>query len=147
MRQNIYFESGFDDDEATVLALETDAAIAIAHYIRQTYPNNQKAAARHLRIGQNEVSALLSANIGRFALQKLIRIARRAGLRLYMDMGSNAHGACATLVPVFQGGIGIGVQSADFDFLAIEPALVTPDTKRVDNKRVSSTVANKQMVN
>jgi hypothetical protein len=52
--------------------------------------------AKKLSIGQNEVSALLSGNIVRFSLEKLIRIARRAGLRLFLDMGDTADGSHAT---------------------------------------------------
>jgi predicted XRE-type DNA-binding protein len=98
MGQNIFLETGFSDEDATVLAIETDIAIAIAQYIRTQFPTSQTAAAKHLKIGQNEVSAILNANTSRFSLPKLIRIARRAGLRMYMDMGENAHGACAKTV-------------------------------------------------
>jgi predicted XRE-type DNA-binding protein len=97
MGQNVYFESGFNDEDATILALEADVAVAIANYIRNAHPNNQAGAAKKLRIAQSDVSALLSANIGRFALPKLLRIARRAGLRMWLDMGENAHGSAAFL--------------------------------------------------
>jgi len=97
MGQNVYLESGFDDEDATILALEADVAVAIANFIRNAFPNNQTAAARKLRIAQSEVSALLNANIARFALPKLLRIARRAGLRMWLDMGDTAHGSTAVL--------------------------------------------------
>jgi predicted XRE-type DNA-binding protein len=100
MSQNIFFESGFSDEDATVMALETDAAIAIARYIRDAFPNNQTGAAKHLGIGQNEVSAILAGSTSRFSLAKLLKVARRARIRLYLDMGDNAHGASAvTLLP------------------------------------------------
>jgi predicted XRE-type DNA-binding protein len=96
MSKNIFLDTNFADEDATVYALETDAAIAIARFIQTQFPNNQAGAARRLRIGQNEVSALLSGNIVRFSLAKLIRIARRAGLRLFLDMGDTADGSHAT---------------------------------------------------
>ena len=100
MGQNIFLETGFSDEDATVLALETDAAIAIARFVRSMFSGSQTAAAKHLHIGQNEVSAILNGNIARFSLARLIKIARRAGLRLYFDMGDDAHGAgVTTLVP------------------------------------------------
>jgi predicted XRE-type DNA-binding protein len=100
--QNTYLETGFPDEEATVMALEADTAIAIAGFIRARFPNNQAGAAKSLGIHQNEVSAILSGNIGRFSLEKLIRLARRAGLRMFLDMGDDAHGAAATtLAPTF----------------------------------------------
>jgi predicted XRE-type DNA-binding protein len=97
MGQNVYLESGFSDEDATVMALEADVALSIANYIRSAHPNNQAAAAKKLRIAQSEVSALLNANIARFALPKLLRIARRAGLRMWLDMGADAHGSAAVL--------------------------------------------------
>jgi predicted XRE-type DNA-binding protein len=104
MGQNVFRETGFSDEDATVLALETDAAIAIARWIRARFPNSQSAAARELRLGQNEVSAILSGKITRFSLARLIKIARRAGLRLYFDMGDNASDASTTtLMPSFVG--------------------------------------------
>lgn len=100
MGQNIFLETGFSDEDATVLALETDAAIAIARFVRSMFSGSQTAAAKHLHIGQNEVSAILNGNIARFSLARLIKIARRAGLRLYFDMGNDAHGAgVTTLIP------------------------------------------------
>jgi predicted XRE-type DNA-binding protein len=97
MGQNIFLESGFDDEDATVMALEADVAVFIANYIRSAFPSNQTAAAKKLRIAQSDVSALLNANVARFALPKLLRIARRAGLRVWLDMGADAHGATAAL--------------------------------------------------
>lgn len=100
MTQNVFLDAGFSDEDSTVAALETDAAIAIARFIRARYPNSQTAAAKHLKIGQNEVSAILSGNTARFSLAKLVRIARRAGLRLYFDMGDSAYEAHATTMVV-----------------------------------------------
>jgi predicted XRE-type DNA-binding protein len=98
MAQNVFLESGFEPDEATVLALEADTGAAIARCINRRFPNNQAAAARHLRIGQNEVSAILAGNLSRFSLAKLIRIARRAELRLFLDMGETANDSYANTV-------------------------------------------------
>jgi predicted XRE-type DNA-binding protein len=96
MSQNIYLEAGFADEDATVMALEADVGVALARFINKHYSGNQKAAARRLRIGQNEVSAILSGNISRFSLPKLLRIARRAGLRMFLDTGDTAQTAYAT---------------------------------------------------
>jgi len=110
MGNNVFREFGFGDEDATVLALKTDVAIVLARYVRGTYPANQTAAAKALSMGQNEVSALLRANIARFSLEKLLRLARRAGLRIFLDMGDNAYGANAvTLSPtVVQSGVVVG---------------------------------------
>jgi len=98
--QNAFLDTGFSDEDATVYALEADSAAAIAGFIRARFTGNQTAAAKQLGVHQSEVSALLAGNLARFSLSKLIRIARRAGIRLYIDMGDNAHGASAcTLRP------------------------------------------------
>jgi predicted XRE-type DNA-binding protein len=101
MNQNNFLETGFSDEDATVYALEADCAAQLAKFIHARYPANQKAAAKHLKLHQSEISELLSGNIGRrFSLSKLIRIARRAGIRFYIDMGDNANAASAcTLAP------------------------------------------------
>jgi predicted XRE-type DNA-binding protein len=98
MSQNTFLETGFVDEDATLLVMEADCAAAIARYINQKYPNNQRAAAKALGLHQGEISAIRSGNLGRFSLSKLIRIARRAGLRMYLDMGDDAHGAGAMTV-------------------------------------------------
>lgn len=90
---NIYLSANIDDDEATVLQLEVKTAIEIAKYIHARFPNNQTAAAKSLGLSQGEISALLSANLKRFSLERLIKIARRAGLHLVLDMGESAHTA------------------------------------------------------
>lgn len=131
MKQNVFFESGFADEDATVLALETDAAIEIARFIRRRFTGSQTAAARHLKIGQNEVSAILSGNIARFSLARLIKIARRAGLRLYFDMGDNAHGAnVSTLIPTFAAPVIEGEFSLNGPFLDVDTVVAA----RVDRK-------------
>jgi predicted XRE-type DNA-binding protein len=94
--QNVFLDTGFSDEDATVYALEADSAAAIAGFIRARFTGNQTAAAKQLGLHQSEVSALLAGNLARFSLSKLIRVARRAGIRLYLDMGDNAHGASAT---------------------------------------------------
>jgi predicted XRE-type DNA-binding protein len=100
MSQNTFLETGFTDEDATVYALEADSAAAIVKFIHSRFPGNQRAAAKHLGLHQSEVSALMAGNLGRFSLSKLIRIARRAGLRLFLDMGDNARNAAAsTLLP------------------------------------------------
>ena len=101
MSRNVFRDSGFSEEDATVYALEADSAAALARLIQMRYPGNQKAAGRALGLHQSEVSALLSGNLGRrFSLSKLIRLARRAQLRLYIDMGDDANGAgVSTLLP------------------------------------------------
>ena len=96
MSQNVFLDTGFGDEDATVYALETDSAAAIAGFIRSRFSGNQMAAAKQLGLHQSEISALLAGNLARFSLSKLIRIARRAGIRPYLDMGDNAHGAAAS---------------------------------------------------
>jgi predicted XRE-type DNA-binding protein len=129
MSKNIFLDTKFADEDATVYALETDAAIAIARFIQTQFPNNQTGAAKKLRIGQNEVSALLSGNIVRFSLEKLIRIARRAGLRLFLDMGDTADGSHATtrgrdtatigvVTDTFAPGQALVVEHANIQFVA-----------------------------
>lgn len=136
MGQNVFLESGFPDEDATVMALETDVAIAIAHCIRARYPSQQSAAAKHLKIGQNEVSAILSGNIGRFSLEKLLRIARRAGLRMFLDMGDNAHGACATTLAPTIVASAVVVSRAELDVdLTDETVEQRPGTSRNDTRR------------
>jgi predicted XRE-type DNA-binding protein len=93
MAQNTFLEAGFSDEDATVYALEADSAAALAKFVQARFPGSQKAAARHLGLHQSEISALLAGNLGRFSLSKLIRIARRAGVRLFLDMGDDAKGA------------------------------------------------------
>lgn len=101
MSENAFLDTGFSDEDATVYALEADSAAALAKFIDRRFPRNQKAAAKALGLHQSEVSALLSGNLGRrFSLSKLIRLARRAGIRLYIDMGDDARTASAcTLRP------------------------------------------------
>ena len=100
MAQNTFLETGFSDEDATVYALEADSAAVLAKFVHGRFPGNQKAAAKHLGLHQSEISALLAGNLGRFSLSKLIRIARRAGVRLFLDMGDDAKGAGAcTLRP------------------------------------------------
>jgi predicted XRE-type DNA-binding protein len=101
MSRNVFLDTGFSNEDATVYALEADSAAALARLIQMRYPGNQKAAARALGLHQSEVSALLSGNLGRrFSLSKLIRLARRARIRLYIDMGDSADGAVvSTLMP------------------------------------------------
>lgn len=96
MSQNVFLDTGFSDEDATVYALEADCGAAIAGFIQSRFTGNQTGAAKQLGLHQSEVSALLAGNLARFSLSKLVRIARRAGMRLYLDMGDNAHGASAT---------------------------------------------------
>lgn len=96
MSQNVFLDTRFSDEDATVYALEADCGAAIAGFIQSRFTGNQTAAAKQLGLHQSEVSALLAGNLARFSLSKLVRIARRAGIRLYIDMGDNAHGASAT---------------------------------------------------
>jgi predicted XRE-type DNA-binding protein len=99
MSQNVFLDSGFNDEDATVYALEAECAATLAKFIEARFPRNQRAAARHLGVHQSEVSALLSGSLGRrFSLSKLIRLARRAGLRFYIDMGDDATGASACVL-------------------------------------------------
>ena len=100
MGQNTFLDTGFSDEDATVYALEADCAAAIVKFIQSRYPGMQRAAGKHLGLHQSEVSALLSGNLGRFSLSKLIRVARRAEIRLFLDMGESAKRASAfTLMP------------------------------------------------
>jgi len=120
MSQNIFLETGFSAEDATVFALEADAAAALAKFIAMQFPGNQRAAAKRLGLHQSEVSAILAGNIARFSLSKLIRIARRAGLRLYMDMGDDARGAWAgTLQPTILEAAPVNQKDADLSDVEI----------------------------
>lgn len=120
MSQNTFLETGFSEEDATVYALEADCAAAIVKFIHQGFPGNQKAAAKQLGLHQSEVSALLAGNLSRFSLSKLIRIARRAGLRLFLDMGDNASRAVAsTLLPtIVESTMNVGTASVTVDVSA-----------------------------
>lgn len=133
MSQNVFLEGGFADEDSTVLALETDAAIAIARWIIARHPNNQAAAAKALKIGQNEVSALLNGNITRFSLARLIKIARRADLRLYFDMGNTASEAAATTL-VSTIAEPVTVSSVPLNFPVIDSPAIHVRTTRADRK-------------
>jgi predicted XRE-type DNA-binding protein len=133
--QNVFLDTGFSEEDATVYALEADSAAAIAAFIRSRFTGNQAAAAKQLGLHQSEVSALLAGNLSRFSLSKLIRIARRAGVRLYLDMGDNAHGASATtLRPTL---VEVPVNEVEAD-LSVELAPVrvqpTPAGKKIVTK-------------
>lgn len=96
MSQNVFLDTGFNEEDATIFVLEADSAASIAGFIQRRFSGNQAAAAKQLKLHQSEISALLAGNVARFSLSKLIRVARRAGIRLYLDMGDNASDASAT---------------------------------------------------
>ena len=96
MSQNVFLDTGFNEEDATIFVLEADSAASIAGFIQRRFSGNQAAAAKQLKLHQSEISALLAGNVSRFSLSKLIRVARRAGIRLYLDMGDNASDASAT---------------------------------------------------
>ncbi|MHB8814972.1 MAG: helix-turn-helix domain-containing protein [Steroidobacteraceae bacterium] len=139
MSQNVFFDTGFSDEDATVYALEADCGAAIAGFIHSRFAGNQTAAAKQLGLHQSEVSALLAGNLARFSLSKLIRIARRAGIRLYLDMGDNAHGASAsTLRPTV---VAVPVNEAEADLsVELAPGRVqpTPAGKRIATKQAQA---------
>ena len=136
MGQNTFLDTGFSDEDATVYALEADCAAALAKFIQSRFPGMQRAAAKHLGLHQSEISALLAGNLGRFSLSKLIRVARRAGLRLFLDMGDGANGASAfTLLPtIVHVPVNVGSASVTVDISAESVLEATPGTGRAANK-------------
>lgn len=135
MGQNTFLDTGFSEEDATVYALEADCAAAIARFIQMRFPGMQKAAGKHLGLHQSEISALLAGNLRRFSMSKLIRIARRAGLRLFLDMGDNANGASAfTLLPTIVD-VPVNVGSADVTVdISMEGVDVKPGAARAQSK-------------
>jgi predicted XRE-type DNA-binding protein len=135
MSQNSFVDTGFSDEDATVFALEADCASAIAGFIQRRFPGNQTAAAKHLKLHQSEVSALLSGNLGRFSLAKLIRIARRSGLRLFLDMGDDAQTAEASSLRPTIAPSAVNLSTLDMQVAIIGegPLKVTPSSAKTTN--------------
>lgn len=135
MSQNAFRDTGFSDEDATVYALEADCGAAIAGFIRSRFTGNQTAAAKQLGLHQSEVSALLAGNLARFSLSKLVRIARRAGIRLYLDMGDNAYGASATTLRPTVVNVPVNETVADLSFeLASDGVQPTTSSKKTATK-------------
>lgn len=132
---NIYLSANIDDDEATVLQLEVKTAIEIAKYIHARFPNNQTAAAKNLGLSQGEVSALLSANLKRFSLERLVKIARRAGLHLVLDMGASAHTASVQR-PLRPASSTTRAPAAPLQELLVYDAIVEPSPAQGETDRV-----------
>lgn len=79
LEKNSYLASGFPPDEAVMLALHSDAAIALSRWIRRRKLTQAQAAAT-LRLPQPTVSCILRGNIQRFSTDFLIKACIRAGI-------------------------------------------------------------------
>lgn len=79
LHRNVFVDVGFPPDEAVVLALHSDAAIALSRWIRRR-KLTQAAAAKRLKLTQPTVSCILNGNIQRFSTDFLIRACIRAGI-------------------------------------------------------------------
>ena len=118
MSKNAFLDAGFSDEDATVYSLEAACAAALAGFVQARFPRNQVGAAKHLGLHQSEVSALLAGNLGRFSLSKLIRLARRAGLRLFLDMGDDARETSVDILrPILAAPVNIARSELDVELL------------------------------
>lgn len=82
---NVFADLGFDDAEAQVLALRTEAMLRLSEHLR-TQAWTQAEAARHLGITQPRVSRLLKGAWQDFSLDMLLLLAARAGLHPQLQL-------------------------------------------------------------
>lgn len=90
--QNLFFEHGYADDEATVLALRSDLARILR---KATNGLKQKDAAKKLKIAQGDLSKIRNGHIDALSIERLIRLCVRLGVDCAAQWGKSPHLAVA----------------------------------------------------
>jgi len=91
---NIYFETGYDKDVATIKALRSDLAHEIAQFIRRR-GYTQVAAARVFGVPQPTISKVINGRVSDMSMEFLLRMLVRVDIPLVLQTGSTANDAMA----------------------------------------------------
>jgi predicted XRE-type DNA-binding protein len=72
-------------EEAATMTMRSDAMLAVSEAVK-SWKTTQAAAARRLGITQPRLNDLLRGRIDKFSLDSLLVLARRAGLKVRLDI-------------------------------------------------------------
>lgn len=86
-KNTVFEDLGFDKAESINLKVRADLMIAIRDYIN-THHLNQQAAAELLHVDQPQISRLMQGKIGYFTIDKLLRMASRAKIKVTLEIAA-----------------------------------------------------------
>lgn len=76
-------------EEAASMRLRSEVMIAVQQVVTD-WDITRTAAARRLELSEHELDELLGGRIGKFSMDRLIRLAARAGLEVRMEIARAA---------------------------------------------------------
>lgn len=85
---NVFADLGFDDEEASLLAVKARLLSALAGYV--TGFDTQAAAAEALGVSQPRVSEIANGRLSKFTTDLLIKLCHRAGVEVTVDTAGMA---------------------------------------------------------
>ncbi|MDT0631662.1 helix-turn-helix transcriptional regulator [Rubrivirga sp. S365] len=85
---NVFADLGFDDEEASLLAVKSRLLSALASYTAEFDTQSEAAAA--LGVSQPRVSEITNGRLSKFTADLLIKLCHRAGVEVRVDTGRPA---------------------------------------------------------
>lgn len=83
---NVFVDLGFDVEEAQNLKIRADLMLSLQNFIHSQGWTQQKAA-QFLGETQPRISDLMTGDIERFSIDKLVKMLSRAGLEVRVEVG------------------------------------------------------------
>ena len=80
---NVFADLGFDDEEASLLAVKSRLLSALASYVGEF--DTQAEAADALGVSQPRVSEIVNGRLSKFTTDLLIKLCHRAGVEVSVD--------------------------------------------------------------
>lgn len=80
---NVFADLGFDEEEASLLAVKSRLLSALARYIAEF--DTQAAAAEALGVSQPRISEIANGRLSKFTTDLLIKLCYRAGLPVTVE--------------------------------------------------------------
>lgn len=87
--QNVFADLGFDAEESQNLKIRADLMLSLRSFIQSQGWTQQKAA-QFFGETQPRISDLMTGDIERFSIDKLVKMLSRAGLEVRVEVGAKA---------------------------------------------------------